>query len=275
MQIETMGEKDYLTKLKERYKKAERQIVQMDDRRQTDSSPDKNQKIFLSKHNQIAEQNMRAANVGKFKNVNTEGAPSTATNVAKLFELPKDLIKAEDELRPPSNSPNASTGRLFTPPGSRSPASLGPEGDGFSATDDYLKDTVIGAQTILNTEEYKFYAFYARVREALSSQWSLRVREELNQIYAAGGKLMGNEKITKIEVRLNARGDLVQARVLTSSGYFELDRAAADAFRAAAPFPHPPKDMINEDDEVSIKWDFVVYATQGSGVRIQVQRGGI
>jgi TonB family protein len=275
MQIETMGEKDYLEKLKERYQKKEKQIVQMDDRLKTDLKPDQNQKTYLSKHNQVADQNMRAERVGKFKNVDREGIKSQASKVANYFKLPDDLIKAEDELRPQSPSPNAPSGRLFKPEPSRSPASLGPDGDGYSATDDYLKDVVIGSQTILNTEEYKFYAFYARIREALSSQWSFRVKHELSQIYASGASLQGNEKITKIEVRLSAKGELLQARILTSSGYHELDRAASEAFKAAAPFPHPPKDMVNQRNEVSIKWDFVVYASQGSGLRIQVQRGGM
>ncbi len=276
MQVETMGEKDYLTKLKERYKKRERQIVQMDDRLKTDSKPNEQEKVYLSKHNQLADRNMRAANVGKFKNVDKEGQKSAKdVAVAKFFELPKDLIKAEDEIREKSLSQNAPTGRLHTPQPTRGPASLGPDGEGFSATDDYLKDIVVGSQTLLNTEEYKFYSFYARVREALSAQWSFRVKQELTQIYASGAKLMGNEKITKVEVRLSSRGDLVQARILSSSGYIELDRAASDAFKAAAPFPHPPKDMVDHRNEVSIKWDFVVYATQDSGLRIQVQRGGM
>jgi len=273
MQVETMNEKDYLSKLKARYIKETRQIVQMDERLKSESKPDEKQKVYLSKHDQVADQNMRAEHVGKFKNVDKSGAESVSA--AKLFELPKDLLKAEDEKRlTESKDPQAPSGRLFTPP-SRSPASLGPQGDGFSATDDYLKDVAIGAQTILNTEEYKFYSFYARVREALSAQWSYRVKQELTELYAGGAKFSDSEKITKVEVRLSRRGEIVQTRILTSSGVFELDRAASEAFRAAAPFPHPPSDMIDSLDQVSIKWDFVVYTTQSSGVRIQVQRGGM
>lgn len=275
MQIETMGESDYLAKLKDRYKKPEaRQLVQTDDRLQSDLAPDKNKKVFLSKTNQIADQNMRAARVGKFKNVLQEGLPSerSAKVVKKLFELPADALKAEDQVNPGATT--QATGRLRVPEPSRAPASLGPQGEGFSATDDHIKDIAIGAQTLLNTEEYRYYSFYARIREALSAQWSYRVRQELSQIYASGRGLTGNEKITKVEVRLSPSGKLLDARVLTSSGVQGLDRAAHEAFRAAAPFPHPPRDLIDQNNEVSIKWDFVVYASEQSGVRIQVQRGG-
>lgn len=277
MQIETMGEKDYLQKLKDRYKKKpEQQLVQMDDRLKSELSPDKKQKTYLSKFNQVADQNMKAAHVGKFKNVLKEGVASNqkSTNqLKKLFELPNDLLKAQDKIE--SKTTTVASGRLRTPQPTRAPASIGPDGQGFSATDDYLKDEAIGAQTLLNTEEYKFYSFYARIREALSSQWSFRVRQELDQIYAAGKPLNGNEKTTKVEVLLDANGKLLHARVLSSSGFSELDRAAYEAFAAAAPFPHPPKDMIGPSSEVSIKWDFVVYAGEQGGVRIQVQRGGL
>lgn len=275
LQIETLSEDDYLEKLKAKYKKApEKQIVQMDDRLKSEIAPNaKDAKTFLSKHNQIADQNMRAAAVGKFKNVLNQGQPSSHANkVAKLFELPKDQIKAQDQHDPKATT--TASGRLITPQPSRSPASLGPSGEGFSATDDYLKDVAIGAQTLLNTEEYKFYSFYSRIREALSAQWSHRVKRELQQIYASGKPMNGNEQITKVEVKLDTKGKLITAKVLNSSGHSELDRAAFEAFKAAAPFPHPPKDMINGNDQVSIKWDFVVYASEQSGVRIQVQRGG-
>ena len=38
----------------------------------------------------------------------------------------------------------------------------------------------------------------------------------------------------------------------------ELDDAAVEAFRQAAPFPNPPKGLIETDGTIKIRWNFVV-----------------
>jgi protein TonB len=40
----------------------------------------------------------------------------------------------------------------------------------------------------------------------------------------------------------------------------DLDSAAVEAFRQAAPFPNPPKGMVEADGTIKIRWDFVLEA---------------
>ena len=48
--------------------------------------------------------------------------------------------------------------------------------------------------------------------------------------------------------------------MLTQSGVIDLDSAAVEAFREAAPFPNPPKGMVEGDGTIKIRWDFVLEA---------------
>ena len=48
--------------------------------------------------------------------------------------------------------------------------------------------------------------------------------------------------------------------------------AQAQAFQAAAPFPNPPKGMLDDDGFVRIRWDFVL--TTDNGPRIQFRTVG-
>lgn len=68
----------------------------------------------------------------------------------------------------------------------------------------------------------------------------------------------GQDRVTKLMIVLNDKGTLVRVQVLMDSGVQDLDDAAIDAFRAAAPFPNPPKGIIEGDGTVKIRWDFVL-----------------
>ena len=63
---------------------------------------------------------------------------------------------------------------------------------------------------------------------------------------------------TKLLIILSENGSLVNVQVLGESGVHDLDDAALEAFRSAAPFPNPPKGIIEADKTVKIRWDFVL-----------------
>jgi hypothetical protein len=97
-------------------------------------------------------------------------------DVSKLFELtPKEPTKESAEPAPDASeklalkkTPKGKTHRFQKPENTRSPASVG---DGFSATDEYLPEVSIAANTLLNTREYKYASFYERIRKRLKQEW--------------------------------------------------------------------------------------------------------
>ena len=66
------------------------------------------------------------------------------------------------------------------------------------------------------------------------------------------------DKTTKTIIVLDSEGTLVRVQVIGASGLEDLDESAIEAFRAAAPFPNPPKGIIDPDGKIRIRWDFVI-----------------
>ncbi|MDX9731530.1 MAG: TonB family protein, partial [Bdellovibrionales bacterium] len=67
-------------------------------------------------------------------------------------------------------------------------------------------------------------------------------------------------QITSVIIILDEKGTLFRVQVVGASGIVDLDDAAVEAFRAAAPFPNPPKGIVEEDGTLKIRWDFVLEA---------------
>ena len=145
--------------------------------------------------------------------------------------------------------------------GERSASGNG-NGQQVSSTDDHIKDVKTGMQTLLSTREFVYFSYYNRIKEKLRQHWQPKIRERFTRIIKSGRQIAsdGNDKITKVVIILDHTGTLVRVQVLSQSGLVDLDEAAVEAFRAAAPFPNPPKGIIEEDGTVKIRWDFVVEA---------------
>ncbi len=113
--------------------------------------------------------------------------------------------------------------------------------------------------TKLNTKEYKYYGYYHRIKVQLNQWWQPKVREKVTKMVNQGRTIASEEnKTTRLIIILNNAGTLVKVQVVAESGVRDLDDAAIEAFRSAAPFPNPPKGIIESDGTVRIRWDFVV-----------------
>jgi TonB family protein len=218
---------------------------------------------FLSKSNNKVDHETRAARVGEFKNVFNPGTRKkpTTEDLLKLTRNPRDLE--------PEQALVAKTGRLRAP--ASESVSSDQTGDGESQTDDHLKDIAVGSETLLNTKEFIFYSFYERIRKSLRQTWNLRIEAELNRLLSLGVPLQQTLS-TEVHVTLSATGQIVRVDILKSSGVEELDRAARLAFFDAAPFPNPPRGMITNSNDISLRWDFVIVNEPTGPVRVDVRR---
>jgi hypothetical protein len=267
LSVRNISEKEFEreTKAREKLLKTE-QIVQMDENLKSEEAPKTlKEKTYLSKFNQKADQNTQAPRIGKFKNILDEGI--THLN-------PKATLKKTSTTL--ANKPTS----ILT----RGPASIlshtqeapnTKDGDGLSATDDYLKGVAIGPNTLLNTQEFKYYGFYERIREMLVERWKTHIQREIAlQRNPASSRfnLSPGSKITSLIVKLNEKGQIQEIEKIGLSGIERFDNAAVLSFKEAAPFPHPPKDMI-QNGSLSIRWDFVVLVDQASLFDFRVSRG--
>lgn len=246
------------------------QIVEQSDQSPDKESPDAR---FLSAKNQKVEKQTVAANRGDFKNTKkTESAKAGSneeTEVAKKSALPEktqqqiaeDLLKGFDAKEAFDRQKTAALEKEKGL-GDSQGSGQGPQGDSVDAsqTNDYIKDVEVGLETVLNTREFKYYSYYNRIRRQLSQHWEGRVRDKLSRLFREGRApaATNQDRITKLVITLNEKGTLVRIQVLSDSGIRDLDDAAIEAFRAAAPFPNPPQGIVEQDGTVKIRWDFVL-----------------
>jgi TonB family protein len=209
---------------------------------------------YLSAFNQKIIKQTRADKVGKFNNDVAGGAASQGTKEAKdVKKQTKKVAKGElpelKDLLP-----------TFAPQVGKSGQMAQKAGDP-TQSDDYLRDVQKGLQTMLSTREFVYYSYYSRIKEQISQYWEPNVREKVKIVYRQGRSIASShDRVTQLMITLDSRGQLLRVEVITASGVHDLDDAAVEAFRSAAPFPNPPKGMVESDGTIKIRWDFILEA---------------
>ena len=112
-------------------------------------------------------------------------------------------------------------------------------------SNDFLpNDIADGEGTFLNSREFKFAPFFNRLKQSVSQHWKpineFRRRDPSGNIYGY------QSRVTVVSVRLNESGDVTNVEVAHSSGVEFLDKEAISAFKRAAPFPNPPKQLMKD-----------------------------
>lgn len=261
-------------KLQER-KQADRPMNQVVEQNEQSLNEEPVDSRFLSAKNQKVTKQTVAVDKGEFQNLKKAAKPRSGpkgdgkvkaeakTEVKTRDEkVAQDLFKSFDPSEALQRQKQRDQAALEAGQGlGRGDGSeVAKDGSDASKTNDYIKDVDNGLETMLNTREFKYYSYYNRIRRQLSQHWEGKVREKLSKMFKEGRSpaSTGQDRVTKLMIVLNDKGTLVRIQVLMDSGVHDLDDAAVDAFRAAAPFPNPPKGIIEGDGTVKIRWDFVL-----------------
>ena len=126
----------------------------------------------------------------------------------------------------------------------------------MSPSNDFLEDVKKGNETYLNTRKFAYAAYFNKMKQAISRNWSPGTAMIVND---PTGKMYGRkDRFTKLQVFISDKGKLVKAKVITSCGVDFLDREAINAFKMAAPFAPPPEVLLNEDRQLEIRFGFMV-----------------
>ena len=115
-----------------------------------------------------------------------------------------------------------------------------------SGTQDALKDVEDGEETALNSKKWVFSSFFNRVKHQVQEHWhpdeAYRRRDPNFSIYGRTSRL------TIVRVQLKPNGHLANVALGQPSGLEFLDDEALQAFRAAQPFPNPPRQLVDAAD---------------------------
>ena len=138
-----------------------------------------------------------------------------------------------------------------------------------SKVNDYLPEVEDGETTLLNSRRWRFATFFNRVKRRVAQNW------HPGQVYRRrdpGGNVYGfKDRLTILRVRLTPGGQVKELHLETASGVAFLDDEALSAFRAAGPFPNPPKGLI-KDDTISFRFGFLFEISRKPSFRIFKQQ---
>lgn len=228
-----------------------KQIVEQE--KQINNLKDQNAK-YLSLFNQKVIPETKSKNNGDFKNQKKSATLRNSANKVALGRsgqtLPKlqQLLPTVDwkEWRKQKTETSSSLNQID-------------QSSQASQTNDHLKDVKIGANTALSTKEFVYYSYYNRIRGQLRQHWEPTIKDKVFKILKSGRTISSSrDHITRIIITLNSAGSLLKIQLLEESGVRDLDEAAIEAFKAAAPFPNPPKGIVEKDGTIHIRWDFVL-----------------
>ncbi|MBK7857446.1 MAG: TonB family protein [Archangiaceae bacterium] len=143
---------------------------------------------------------------------------------------------------------------ISTPPDDRPVETTANGGD---APNDDLNDVEKGEGTYLNTREWKFAAFFNRVKQAVSARWDpngrLQQKQPNRQLYAT--------RTTVLAIALRPDGTLADVFVQQPCGIDYLDQEAIAAFERAAPFMNPPPQLV-ENGFIRFRFGFTLAPTE-------------
>jgi protein TonB len=251
-------------------KENQRQIVEQDEKANK-KKPEESD--YLSRDDQTVKEQTKARLNGAFKNSSPSPAQPQAAQSSPTVPA-KKMLQSRPPFRnsaplglaglTPSNDLDEIMKRQeeYQKQQKQSPLSQASPPSPFSGpsmTDDYLEDVKEGDFTRLNTRRFEHYSFYSRVKGQLRSHWNPLIRQEVYFIFSTTRSLASlDKKRTTLRVTLDKNGYLKQIELLTTSGNRKIDMAAIQAFRTAAPFPNPPKELLEKDGHLRLFWDFVL-----------------
>lgn len=201
---------------------------------------------FLGEKNQRVDVETVAEQIGQFKN----DANAQGKSPGESDDLDPDLIPdTDDGLSAKSDSSNS------TMPGG------GSENLDFNSSNDNLKTKQLGLKTLLNTKEYIYFSYYKQIKTQISKYWEAQIKEKMF-LLLQGNRDVASQRdpVTRLFIVIDRNGQLSGVQILGPSGTQELDQAAVDAFKQAAPFPVPPTGIVDSGGNVKIRWDFVLQA---------------
>jgi TonB family protein len=232
------------------------QLVEQNEKAINDEIPEDAK--YMSRHNQKVIRETVAKNHGDFVNSTGSGKNTTASAAA----TPKS--ESKPKMKPTKTDGTMPALAAFRP--SFNPSQFmkkAEEGSGSEAskTNDHIKDKTPSMETILSTREFVYYTYYQRIRTQIRQYWEPSIRGKVKKIFASGRSIASEkDHVTRVIIILDKNGSLMNVQVVGESGVRDLDDAAIEAFRAAEPFPNPPKGIIEGDGRIRINWDFILEA---------------
>lgn len=117
-----------------------------------------------------------------------------------------------------------------------------------------------GAESLLETERFKFASFFNRMRNQIAQYWD--PNEVMARIDPQGRVYGRSTRKTLLHISLTPKGAVKKIDIVDDSGVRELDKEAIESVQLAAPFVNPPPQMVDERTG-TIEIDFLFVLQDG------------
>lgn len=186
------------------------------------------------------------------------------SNASKQSQvLPPPQVRQNSFDPPPLNGDGPSMKKQ-----TRQTDNLAPVQLGASVLREFLPEVKSGNFTSLNTDQFLFYTFYARINEQIRNRWVENIRAYTERVGPVKtDQLSRSPQRTQVEILLKPNGDFYDVRYHNRSQDNDLDEAAALAFVRAQPFVNPPEEIVQEDGFIHLHYMFEVYFRPNAFVR--------
>lgn len=202
---------------------------------------------LLSERSQRVAEQTRAALSGQTAN-RSQNSNKRAIELPRPQQNKKDFDPFAEMSR--SNLPRGQDARM---------PSFDQLNPGISTVGEALPNEIsIGQFTALNTDRYLFYSFFARIEDLIRYRWEASVRLALQNSRRSQFGVGQKAWVTQLEIELSPEGHFKAANILKPSGIRSFDQAAASSFAQAKFFPNPPKEMVEDDGVIRLKYAFEV-----------------
>lgn len=124
------------------------------------------------------------------------------------------------------------------------------QSQGFFANNQFVQGVPLGNEIDLDTSEYRYVGYFAKLRRAVELVW----------VYPQRAVQRRQRGVVKLRFAIDADGTASKIKVTKSSGYKILDRAVIDAIKLASPFSPLPHGFGR--DEITVRGSFW-YILQG------------
>ena len=227
----------------------------------------KRQADFLSETTRRVQEEMAARNSGETRNRARSGTDSSEPTQARQ-QAPQQSSPRASELKP-SAIPNPRS--ILDSARSESTIETRPSISGApsetsrrvtlspSTLSEHIPSVREGGFTSLNTDQFLYYTFYARINEQLRNRWVFNLRQFVSQSGPQRiNRLAQRPQITEIEVILDADGNYVKSTFHNHADDPAIDKAAQVAFQQASPFLNPPSEIVTEEGFIHLHYSFHV-----------------
>ncbi len=128
---------------------------------------------------------------------------------------------------------------------------------GASSISEHIPGVEVGDFTALNTDQFTYYSFFARINEQVRNRWIALIRQYVDNLAQRDLEVLSRmDRQTVVEIILTPGGEFSTSVLHNSSGDRHLDQTTVEAFRAAAPFLNPPQGMIESDGLIHLRYGF-------------------